>query len=384
MKTRYLLLILAILAPWLLSNCIRPGGSDEYKRLVTTSMMAGEGPDVGYVDSLQMAEYAAQGWLKPVPDQIDREGFYPATVQQLMWQGTLYAVPHDTQTIALIVNQQLLDQVGLPVPADWEQLNAVAYELTMSYDDVYGLGMTTGFWSFVPFLYQAGGQLVDGEGQLALDSEEALLALETYIQPSLGGYALVVDGQEGFEQGGTSGLLESFADEKVAMFIGGTTTYSEVLQRMRLDPATQGMVRVYELPAGPAGQATIAFTRGFGLFGRPSEESSPAVVTLLEYATSEDGLAFWLGDASTPPDYIPVRPSLAGQWVELHPDTKAFVAGLDYARNYQPDDVPSSAFAEFYEMANSVFPQALSGELPAHEVLLTIHEQGNEILQQYR
>jgi multiple sugar transport system substrate-binding protein len=383
MKKRYLLLVLLLLAPWLMSDCIVLGGSDEYQRILTTAMVAGDGPDVGYVDNLVMAEYAAQDWLIPVPDEIDLEGFYSATVEPFRWKGTQYAVPHDTQTIALIVNQDLLDQAGYPPPQDWDEFNETVYGL-LNDTGVYGLGMTSDFWSFLPFLYQAGGELIDQNGQLALNTDQALLALETYFQPALDGYVLVFDGQAGFQEGGTSGLLGAFANGEIAMFTGGPTMYSEVLQRMGLDPARQTTVQVYELPTGPDGPATIAFTRGLGLFGQPDNEPKPGAVEFLKYATSEPGLSFWIGDSGSPPEYIPVRPEVAAQWQRQHPTLGAFVDGLEYARNYQPDDVPSTAYAEFYAMASGVFAQTLRGELSVPEAQQSIQEQGTEILQQYR
>jgi multiple sugar transport system substrate-binding protein len=384
MKTRYLLLVLLLLAPWLMSDCIQLGGSEEYQRRLTSAMIAGEGPDVGYLDSLLMPEYAAQDWLMPVPDEINLEGFYSATVEPFRWKGTQYAVPHDTQTVALIVNQDILDETGYLPPQNWDEFNEIIYGLADPDAGVYGLGMTSGFWSFLPFLYQAGGELVDENGQLVLNTDQALLALGTYFQPALDGYVLVFDGQEGFEEGGTSGLLGAFVDGKIAMFIGGPTMYSEVLQRMRLDPTVQTTVQVHELPAGPAGPATIAFTRGLALFRQADNELEPGAVDFLNYATSEKGLSFWIGDSSTPPDYIPARPSLAGQWLEQHPDTRAFVVGLEYAQNYQPDDVPSTAYREFYDMASGAFAQTLRGELSVREAQQTIQEQGTEILQGYR
>jgi ABC-type glycerol-3-phosphate transport system substrate-binding protein len=168
------------------------------------------------------------------------------------------------------------------------------------------------------------------------------------------------------------------------MFVGGPGMYNGVLQRMGLDPAKQTTVRVLELPAGPAGRATIAFTRGLGLFGQPGENPSPAAVEFLAYATGPEGLAFWIGDSGTPPDYVPARPGLADQWLERHPGTKAFVVGLEYAQNYQPDDVPGAAYAEFYEMASRILPQALTGQLPVSDVLKSLQEEGNEILRNYR
>lgn len=384
MKTRYLLLVLLLLAPWLMSDCIQVGGSEEYKRRLSSAMIAGEGPDVGYLDSLQMAQYAYEGWLNPVPDEIDPRGFYPATVEPFRWKGTLFAVPHDAQTIALIVNQEILDQAGYAPPENWDAFNETVYGLYDPDAGVYGLGMTTGFWSFLPFLYQAGGELIDGNGQLALYTDQALHALEFYLRPGLDGYARVFDGQEGFEEGGTSGLLSAFADGKIAMLIGGPTMYSEVLQRMGLDPAGQTTVRVLALPAGPAGHATIAFTRGLGLFGQPDKEPNPAAVEFLRYATSSEGLAYWIGSSGTPPDYLPVRPELAEQWRAQHPTLGAFMDGLEYARNYQPDDVPSTAYAEFHEMASGVLAQTLRGELSVPDARQIIQDQGSEILQGYR
>ena len=157
--------------------------------------------------------------------------------------------------------------------------------------------------------------------------------------------------------------------------------YDEALQLMQLDPATQGKVRVFELPAGPAGKATIAEVRGLGLFSQPGQAPSPSAVEFIQFATSQEGMSFWIGDRGTPPDYLPARRSLRGAWLEAHPDTAAFIAGIEYAQPYFPTVGSAATVFQFYEMATEPFVAALRGELSPEEALAIINKEGNAILE---
>jgi multiple sugar transport system substrate-binding protein len=381
MKKRYLLLLVLAISPILLSSCTIKLWAGAYYDKLNTDLQAGVAPDVGYVDPLLMSDYIVQGWLKPVPNDLDVGDFYPQMLAPFQRDGQLYGVPHDVQTVALVVNMDRLAEAGLEPPSNWDEFREAAAVLTDRDRGVYGIGLTTGFWNYLPFLFQAGGQILDDSGsRLVLDTPEAVEALAFYAGFNVeDGSAMVIDG-EWPELGAYSGVPVAFAEETIAMFIGGPGMYGEALRLMQLDPATQGTVGVFELPAGPAGKATIAEIRGFGLFSQPEQAPSPSAVDFLQYATSQEGMSFWIGDRETPPDYLPARLSLREAWLEAHPDTAAFVAGIEYAQSYFPTVGSMGTISEFYEMVTEPFAAALSGELTPEEALATINEEGNAIL----
>ena len=84
---------------------------------------------------------------------------------------------------------------------------------------------------------------------------------------------------------------------------------------------------VAELPQGPAGQGTLAFTNCWGIADDSGNKED--AVDLVEYLTVDDQqLAF--ADAF---GVIPSIESAADQYQQDHPNYAAFVAGADYAQN---------------------------------------------------
>lgn len=99
--------------------------------------------------------------------------------------GTIYGVPYYNYALGLIVRQDIFDNRGLSVPTTLDDYVSVAKELTT--DDFYGVAMQPqrGYkimeeWK--NWLYGAGGELVDEAGEIAINSPQAVQALELYIE----------------------------------------------------------------------------------------------------------------------------------------------------------------------------------------------------------
>jgi multiple sugar transport system substrate-binding protein len=98
---------------------------------------------------------------------------------------------------------------------------------------------------------------------------------------------------------------------------------------------------VAELPQGPAGPGTLAFTNCWGIADASGDKED--AVDLVEYLTSEDQqLAF--ADAF---GVIPSIESAADQYQQDHPDYAAFVAGADYAQNPPAQQGAADVIADF-------------------------------------
>jgi len=88
-------------------------------------------------------------------------------------------------------------------------------------------------------------------------------------------------------------------------------------------------VGIAELPAGPAGKATLAFTVSYSIY---AETKVPDQAwSVVNYLTGPDGMALWtsLGLA------MPSRPALADAWLAKFPEREPFLISGDYARPWQ-------------------------------------------------
>jgi ABC-type glycerol-3-phosphate transport system substrate-binding protein len=385
MKLRKILLTLLLLSPMLTLNCSSPS-SKVYLDDLRLMLESGVVPDVVYVDAVNAPEFIGRHWLKPIPgDLVAKDDFYSQLLPYFQHDGQLYAVPVDFAPVLLLVNAGMFEKYGLEYPNTWDELEQVGRVMqerqhAEGNTDFRAVGLTTGFWNFLPYLYQAGGSLVDTKtGMLALQTDAAKNAFARYTGLSRGGLAYSASGDDWPYQGvsGDTGIVARFEEGKIAICFGGTRIY-ETLKRRGLP------VKAIEPLAGPAGRQTVALVRGYGLFGDPATPASPAAVEFLSFITSEKNMARWIGDKETPLDSLPARSKLQGAWLDVHPDTTAFMNSLKYLpSDYQVSPVNFAAIEALNQLASEKISLALAPEVSetkALESLDGLQQEGNAIL----
>ncbi|MEZ4617637.1 MAG: hypothetical protein R2867_19280 [Caldilineaceae bacterium] len=125
-----------------------------------------------------------------------------------------------------------------------------------------------------------------------------------------------------------------------------------------------------QLPAGPAGKATMAFTVCYGVPANGA--NSDAAFALVNYLIGSEGMKMWtdLGLA------MPTRQSLAEGWLNQFPELAPFLAGADYARPWQF----RPGFQDVIDTINAGLEQAIAGSKLPEDVLAEAEEVGNEVL----
>ncbi len=159
-------------------------GWDEAYQKITTSMLAGDAPDILYIGGRWIAPFSQLGGLLPLDDYVDqakKDSFPSGVLQGNEFQGKLMGLPVAFSTKALYYRTDLIDAP----PTTWDELLADAQKVTADHPDVFGIGIsgaahvsTTS--QFFTYLYQAGGQVFDSQGNVALDSEAGVKALTYY------------------------------------------------------------------------------------------------------------------------------------------------------------------------------------------------------------
>src|SRR5690606_14008347 len=166
--------------------------------------------------------------------------------------------------------------------------------------DVVGLVTPPNLERWLPFLYQAGGALFDEEGNFTFDSDETRQALDLYVGMVNEGIA----GPPSSVDAGWGG--EAFGEGRAAMAMEGNWVIQFLLENY--PELNWGVV---ELPAGPAGEATMAFTVCYGVAAdNDHPEESWALVNFL---TGETGAEF-VAESSFGP--MPPRPAVEDIYLE--------------------------------------------------------------------
>lgn len=275
-------------------------------------------PDVFYVSTDQLAGYVANGSLHAYGEDLSNAGdFYESLTDAFTVDDALQCAPKDFSTLGLVINTELWKQAGLTdadVPTTWEQLESVATKLTSG--DVVGLTFSPEYARVGSFFPQAGGAMENEDGtEATVDSAENVEAL-TFVQKLLQDGAAAYSSDLGAGWGG-----EAFGKQLAAMTIEGNW----IAGAMSADYPKVDYT-VAELPAGPAGKGTLAFTNCWGI--AEDSDNVAGAVDLVEFLTSPDQ-QLQFADAF---GVIPSIESAATEYAESKPEFRPFVAGADYAQ----------------------------------------------------
>ena len=336
----------------------------EYDTRLQTSIAGGSPPDVFYVDSFRLHDLVQAGALAPIGDQLtDPDDFYESLRAAFTVDGTFYCPPKDFSTLALEYNTDLFDAAGVAYPTNdwtWDDLRAAAEQLTNADTGVYGLVLPPDFARAIAFIYQAGGSVVSEDGtQMTINSPEALEAMNFYI-------GLVQDGlAANFPDLDSGWPGEAFGKGRAAMTIEGNWIVPFLADQF--PDVNYGVV---ELPAGPAGEATMAFTVCYAV--PAAGQNQAAAIRVVDYLTGPEGMKAWtdLGLA------MPTRASLREDWLAQFAALEPFLNGADYAHPWQFQ----AGFQDVLDTINSDLQGAFTGGATAEDILANAESVGNEVL----
>lgn len=343
--------------------------SPDYVTTMQTAFASGDYPEVFYIDSSKLPDWADAGVVASAGDNIeDMEDIYPSLLEVFTYNDTLYCAPKDFSTMTLQYNTDLFDAAGVEYPTaewTWDDLRAAAEQLTGTNAEgqpVLGLVTPPNFERWLPFLYQAGGTLFDDNGQLTLDTPEAMEAIDFYV-------GLVNDGLAGPPSAVDAGWGgEAFGNGRVAMAMEGNWVIDYLNQQF--PDLNWGIA---SLPAGTGGQATMAFTVCYGVSSAAEGAEADAAWRLANFLTGREGAAMV---AETSFGVMPGRASAAEAWLErFGEDMQPFVEGADYAHEWRLP-VGSQPFIDAF---NDNLQQAFSGQLLPEDVLTEAQSVGDEI-----
>jgi len=187
-----------------------------------TMVGSGNAPDVAYTGSRYIPSLAEMGAITPITVPADRQSEYFDSIWGMVtWNGEIYGVPSAFSSKVLYYNKDLFEQAGLDPnspPTTWEELEAAAKAINENTDAngfaLAGAKFVSTTSQFFNFLYQNGGEVIDSDGNVVINSPEAVEALEFYA--SLADYA-----ETGPIAHQREDLWELFAEEVVGMYISG-------------------------------------------------------------------------------------------------------------------------------------------------------------------
>ncbi|MGH2532613.1 MAG: extracellular solute-binding protein [Thermomicrobiales bacterium] len=152
---------------------------------VRTAALGGAAPAVARMPILWGVEFAAKGQLMEfAPEDVGyaTEDFWPGAMKSVTWDGKVYGVPTNNETMALIWNAGIFEEAGLPPdepPATWADLVAYSKQIKENTGkDGFGMvaRVNAGNTPFraMPILWAYGGGALD-------EAEESPTYQEVFI-----------------------------------------------------------------------------------------------------------------------------------------------------------------------------------------------------------
>ena len=157
----------------------------DYWTKLQTGVAGGSTYDVFWLNARNLPVYASQGALVPIQPLVDDGSIdveaYPESLRRIYtFEGTVYGIPRDFDTIALFYNKDLFDTAGVEYPTGdwtWEDLRAAAEKLTVKDGDTatqWGFGSAVSDQSnYFNLIKQNDGEILNEEGTEALLDEPA-------------------------------------------------------------------------------------------------------------------------------------------------------------------------------------------------------------------
>ncbi|MBO3746765.1 ABC transporter substrate-binding protein [Streptosporangiaceae bacterium NEAU-GS5] len=153
-------------------------GFADFRAKLIQAAAGGAFPDIAAIDNSDVPVFATQGVLADLSakmaDWPHKDEFLDFVVKSVQYNGKYYGVPFRSNTTALWYNKTLFRQAGLSAPPEtWEDLRAFARKLT---DDKHsGICFSAapteeGTFTFLPALWQAGGDVTNIGSQATVDA----------------------------------------------------------------------------------------------------------------------------------------------------------------------------------------------------------------------
>lgn len=174
------------------------GKQKDHMAKLATAFAAGDPPDLFVLNFRRFGQFAAKGALAPLGDQLQAAGgfkpeeFYEPAVEAFRFGGAQVCLPQNASSLVVYYNKALFKKYGVPEPkAGWryyQDFIPAAQKLTVDTNgdgkkDLYGAGIEPTLIRLAPFVWSAGGSLVNNlehPSLLTLDRGPAQLGMSSF------------------------------------------------------------------------------------------------------------------------------------------------------------------------------------------------------------
>jgi multiple sugar transport system substrate-binding protein len=346
---------------------------------LSTSFAGGRPPDLFLINYRYLGQFAARDVLAPLGPRVDasevfdRDDFYEEAMEAFRWEGEQVCLPQNISSLVVYFNRDLFEAAGVPLPEagwTWDEMVERAAALTRDTDgdglpEVYGLGARPEIIQVAPFVWSAGGELVDDPERptrFTLDTPQAREALQAFFDLRL--VHQVIPTEEDAESEDDE---SRFLNGRLAMVMSSrrSTPVFRTIEDFAWDVAP--------LPVRDE-QATILHSDAYCMT-RASENQETAWA-FVEFALGPEGAPITAATGRTVPSLTEVAESPVFLEPELPPaNARAFLDTIPDMRR-----VPNiSTWPEIEVAVEPLLEEGLFEGLPVSQVLASIDRATRQI-----
>ncbi|MFO8065350.1 MAG: ABC transporter substrate-binding protein [Spirochaetia bacterium] len=270
-----------------------PGTSGEQLDFYTTRFAAeASTPDTIHMDIVWPATFAGAEWALPLDDYVDestKDEYLDSYIDALTVDGELVGLPGDADGLMFWYRTDLLDKYGFDGPPEtWSELVEQAQTILEGEDDSNLQGITFQganiegmLANYLTFLWGNGGSVLDDDGNVVIDSEESVEALEFMIDL----YEEHDVASDGVVTTGTDDSRVVFQDGRAIFMLNWTYVWGQLNSD---DSEVAGNVDVSTPPAFEGHDPSIAL--GGFQFGVNANSNNPELaVEVIQELSSFEG-----------------------------------------------------------------------------------------------
>lgn len=159
--------------------------SGDLKQKLAAAIESGNQPDLIMGDNTVVGEYINSGQLAEVSDVLENIDFKENAERYAVFNGKEYLVPLAFTAPGMYIRKDKWEEKGLEVPTTWQELKECGEQINDPENGFYAFGFPMGASGggdaegFVrTIILDFGGELVNEEGEVVVNSPETLEALE--------------------------------------------------------------------------------------------------------------------------------------------------------------------------------------------------------------
>ncbi|MFG1696239.1 ABC transporter substrate-binding protein [Nonomuraea sp. NPDC049309] len=338
----------------------------DYWTKMKAAVSGGAAPDVFWMNGPNFRLYASNGVIKPIEEQVDTSVYPKPLVDLYTYEGKLYGLPKDMDTVGVWYNKELFDAAKVKYPSDdwtWDDFKAAAAKLTDPAKGVYAVGaQLTSFQEYqYPTIYQAGGYVISPDGtKSGYDDPKTIAGLKFWTD------LIAAKQSPDLKTMTDTAPLQLFEAGKLAMYWGGSWNVAE----FGTNDYTKDKVDVAPLPKGEK-QATII--HGVANVISAKTEHPEQAWEFVKFLGSKEAAGI-LGKKGP----IPAYNGTQSDWVAAHPEWRlqSFLDAVSYAVPYPV----SKNTAAWQEAELTHLTKAWTGEVPVDQAARELAAAMNDLL----